>query len=168
MLHLVFTAVLFACEVGGTDCPKGSFCSHLSAILVDAGKRVKRGDPIGIEGNSGLAGAKHIHWSVHRGAANGGGSSIPFRVATSVALASASKKLGARLSPPFFMGFSNGGFFVALLAAETQVQSSGFAVLHGGLPTGVSALERARARPTLLIAAAEASGNCPRCRNCRS
>ncbi len=50
---------------------------HLSAILVDWGQVVKRGQPLGIEGNTGGPGAKHIHWSVHRGNALHGGPSIP-------------------------------------------------------------------------------------------
>ena len=50
---------------------------HLSAILVDAGQVVRRGQPIGIEGNTGGPGAKHIHWSVHRGNALRGGPAIP-------------------------------------------------------------------------------------------
>jgi hypothetical protein len=50
---------------------------HLSAVLVNQGQRVKRGQPIGIEGNTGGAGPKHIHWSAHRGKAVDGGPSIP-------------------------------------------------------------------------------------------
>jgi len=48
------------------------------AIFVDAGQKVRKGEPIGIEGNSGGAGAKHIHFSVHRGKALEGGPSVPF------------------------------------------------------------------------------------------
>ena len=50
---------------------------HLAAILVDNGQSVRRGQPIGIEGNTGGPGAKHIHWSAHRGKAREGGPSIP-------------------------------------------------------------------------------------------
>ncbi len=50
---------------------------HLSAILVDWGQVVKRGQPIGIEGNTGGPGPKHIHWSVHRGNALQSGPSVP-------------------------------------------------------------------------------------------
>jgi hypothetical protein len=50
---------------------------HLSAILVDNGQSVRRGQPIGIEGNTGGPGAKHIHWSAHRGKAGDGGPSVP-------------------------------------------------------------------------------------------
>jgi hypothetical protein len=41
--------------------------AHLSAILIVPGQSVKRGDPIGVEGNSGAAGSKHIHFSLHAG-----------------------------------------------------------------------------------------------------
>jgi Peptidase family M23/Tetratricopeptide repeat len=41
--------------------------AHLSAILVSRGQAVKRGQPVGVEGNSGAAGPKHLHWSLHRG-----------------------------------------------------------------------------------------------------
>jgi hypothetical protein len=41
--------------------------AHLSAIFVVPGQIVKRGDPIGVEGNSGAAGSHHIHFSLHRG-----------------------------------------------------------------------------------------------------
>lgn len=43
--------------------------AHLSSILVKDGAAVRRGDVLGLEGNSGNAGAKHIHMSLHRGAA---------------------------------------------------------------------------------------------------
>ena len=51
--------------------------AHLSAILVHSGDKVRRGQPIGIEGNTGAAGAKHLHWSAHRGDAKRGGDSVP-------------------------------------------------------------------------------------------
>ena len=41
--------------------------AHLSAILVGDGQAVRRGDPIGVEGNTGAAGPKHLHFSLHRG-----------------------------------------------------------------------------------------------------
>ena len=44
--------------------------AHLSAILVIPGQIVKRGEPIGIEGNSGAAGSKHIHFSLQAGDAS--------------------------------------------------------------------------------------------------
>jgi hypothetical protein len=54
--------------------------AHLSSILVNSGDKVERGDVIGIEGNTGNAGSKHIHWSLHRGsiAARVPGPTIPF------------------------------------------------------------------------------------------
>jgi predicted esterase len=51
--------------------------AHLSAILVRDGDAVRRGQPIGIEGNSGAAGAKHLHFSAHAGDASVGGPSVP-------------------------------------------------------------------------------------------
>ena len=41
--------------------------AHLSSLLVHDGARVGRGDVLGLEGNSGNAGSKHLHWSLHRG-----------------------------------------------------------------------------------------------------
>jgi hypothetical protein len=41
--------------------------AHLSAILIAPGQAVRRGDPIGVEGNTGAAGPKHLHFSLHRG-----------------------------------------------------------------------------------------------------
>ena len=41
--------------------------AHLSAILVTRGQHVRRGEPIGVEGNSGAAGSKHLHFSLHAG-----------------------------------------------------------------------------------------------------
>jgi hypothetical protein len=54
--------------------------AHLSSILVNSGDVVERGDVIGIEGNTGNAGAKHIHWSLHRGSARTRlpGPTVPF------------------------------------------------------------------------------------------
>lgn len=51
--------------------------AHLSAILVSWGERVKRGQPIGIEGNTGAAGGKHIHFSLHMGDPTKVGPSVP-------------------------------------------------------------------------------------------
>jgi hypothetical protein len=44
--------------------------AHLSAIVIVPGQAVKRGDPLGIEGNSGSAGARHLHFSLHLGDAS--------------------------------------------------------------------------------------------------
>jgi len=40
--------------------------AHLSKILVDDHSKVKKGEQIGIEGASGRAGVRHLHFSVHR------------------------------------------------------------------------------------------------------
>lgn len=55
--------------------------AHLSSILVNAGQRVSRGQPVGFEGNTGAAGPKHIHLSVHRGDAQNEfiADSVPFQ-----------------------------------------------------------------------------------------
>jgi hypothetical protein len=54
--------------------------AHLSAILVGWGETVKRGQPIGIEGNTGAAGGKHVHFSLHVGDATVGvGASVPIK-----------------------------------------------------------------------------------------
>ncbi|MBX7113216.1 MAG: hypothetical protein K1X64_02690 [Myxococcaceae bacterium] len=60
-----------------------------------------------------------------------------------------------KLSPvrPFVMGFSNGGFFAALLAAETKLDVRGFGILHGG-PVEPAVFLAERAVPSLLISAA--------------
>lgn len=50
---------------------------HLSAILVRWGEPVKRGQAIGFEGNTGAAGAKHLHFSLHKGDPFGGGETLP-------------------------------------------------------------------------------------------
>src|SRR5438132_10604041 len=44
-----------------------SQAAHLASILVKDGQHVRRGDVLGIEGNTGNAGAKHIHLSLHLG-----------------------------------------------------------------------------------------------------
>src|SRR6185369_10466005 len=58
---------------------KGVFThyAHLSAVLVSWGEPVKRGQPIGIEGNTGAAGGKHIHFSLHVGDPLRVGPSVP-------------------------------------------------------------------------------------------
>lgn len=43
-----------------------SMCGHLSKVMVKTGQSVKAGQLIGIEGNSGMAGQRHLHLSVHR------------------------------------------------------------------------------------------------------
>ncbi len=43
-----------------------SFYVHLDHALIKTGTIVKKGDPIGIEGSTGAAGHRHLHWSVQR------------------------------------------------------------------------------------------------------
>lgn len=43
-----------------------SFYAHLNEVKVKIGDEVKVGQEIGIEGSSGQAGARHLHFSVHR------------------------------------------------------------------------------------------------------
>ncbi len=40
--------------------------AHLSKILVKKGEKVKRGDVIGLVGNTGLSVSPHIHYEVHK------------------------------------------------------------------------------------------------------
>lgn len=58
-----------------------------------------------------------------------------------------------KLPPPVFAGFSNGGYFVTLIASDTKADAAGYAVMHAGSVTGQSFDAAARGRPTLLIAA---------------
>jgi murein DD-endopeptidase MepM/ murein hydrolase activator NlpD len=43
-----------------------SFYVHLEKVLVETGDLVKAGQPIGIEGWTGLAGHRHLHWDVNK------------------------------------------------------------------------------------------------------
>ncbi|MEK6707049.1 MAG: M23 family metallopeptidase [Bdellovibrionota bacterium] len=43
-----------------------TFYVHLEKVLVKTGDFVKQGQPIGIEGWTGAAGHRHLHWSVQR------------------------------------------------------------------------------------------------------
>lgn len=43
-----------------------SFYVHLDKVSVKNGQIVKQGDPIGIEGATGLAGHRHLHWSIQK------------------------------------------------------------------------------------------------------
>ena len=40
---------------------------HLSRLKVHNGQRVKRGDVIGLSGNTGLSAGPHLHYEVHKG-----------------------------------------------------------------------------------------------------
>lgn len=66
------------------------------------------------------------------------------------AIADVERRLDRRLPAPLIAGYSNGGYFTSLLMEE-RLPATGFAVLHGGLVSGVVLGERPR--PTLLIAA---------------
>ena len=67
-------------------------------------------------------------------------------------LARVSERLGAKLPPPWFAGFSNGGFFLSMLVSETTAAARGYAVLHAGGVTGQQ-FTAERARPTILLSA---------------
>jgi predicted esterase len=56
------------------------------------------------------------------------------------------------LGRPWLMGFSNGGYGVAMLLSETALDAEGYVVAHGGELTGMK-YARERMRPTLLLAA---------------
>jgi murein DD-endopeptidase MepM/ murein hydrolase activator NlpD len=43
-----------------------TFYVHLESVLVKNGTVVKKGQPIGIEGWTGAAGHRHLHWSVQK------------------------------------------------------------------------------------------------------
>jgi hypothetical protein len=53
--------------------------AHLASVLVTPGQKIVRGEPIGVEGNSGAAGSKHVHWGLAAGDAkqNGVAKSVP-------------------------------------------------------------------------------------------
>lgn len=55
--------------------------------------------------------------------------------------------------PPFVMGFSNGGFFAAMIAAHHLLEARAFAVLHGGPGDDAAAFDPRKPKPCLLIAA---------------
>ena len=66
-----------------------SFYVHLSNVFVKTGDKIKQGDAIGIEGWTGAAGHRHLHWSVQKLPGNSArwseqiltytGDSVPFR-----------------------------------------------------------------------------------------
>jgi poly(3-hydroxybutyrate) depolymerase len=65
-----------------------------------------------------------------------------------------SKRTGIAAVKPFVLGFSNGAFFAALIAADTQLPVRGFAIFHGG-PVEPTTFQANRAVPSLLVAAAD-------------
>lgn len=69
-------------------------------------------------------------------------------------LVAAGKALGRPLPAPLLVGYSNGGYFLSLVMGDTKARASGYAVLHGGLVTGVTFAPE-RKRPTLLISATD-------------
>jgi len=64
----------------------------------------------------------------------------------------ASRGVTGETGRPWLMGFSNGGFGVAMLLSESKVDAAGYVVAHGGDITGQS-FEEDRMRPTLLLGA---------------
>lgn len=68
-----------------------------------------------------------------------------------LALELAKARLGA-VGTPVLAGFSNGGFYVALLATESKVPASAYAVLHAGAVAG-QRFEPSRTRRTLVLTA---------------
>ena len=71
-----------------------SLYAHLERVLVRDGQRVAQGEALGVEGATGMAGHRHLHWSVQRlaGASEAEwlqhidwiGDSVPFRFEASV------------------------------------------------------------------------------------
>lgn len=43
-----------------------SFYVHLARVFVKTGDQIKKGDAIGLEGRTGAAGHRHLHWSVQK------------------------------------------------------------------------------------------------------
>ncbi len=66
------------------------------------------------------------------------------------AIEEAERLRGQAFPPPLVAGYSNGGYFTSVLL-ERSVPVTGYAVLHGGLVSGVSIGERPK--PILLVAA---------------
>lgn len=71
------------------------------------------------------------------------------------------RNVGLRRSGLYALGFSNGGFFTAMLAAESRSLFSAYAVLHGGL-VEPSTFGADRAVATLLVAAEGDANQRPR------
>lgn len=66
------------------------------------------------------------------------------------AIAETEQRLSRKLPPPLLAGYSNGGYFTSVLM-ERELPVTGYAVLHGGLVSGVTVGERPK--PVLLVAA---------------
>ncbi len=68
------------------------------------------------------------------------------------ALEDATRRTQVKYKPPMVAGFSNGGFLVALLASDTRLAVSAYAICHGGPVIG-QGFPLWRRRPMLLISA---------------
>jgi predicted esterase len=64
----------------------------------------------------------------------------------------ASRGVVGDLGRPWLMGFSNGGYGVAMLLSETRFDAEGYVIAHGGELTGMK-YAKERMRPTLLLSA---------------
>jgi predicted esterase len=69
-------------------------------------------------------------------------------------MSEARERIRKKLRSPFLMGYSNGGFFLSLLLAETSFENSGAIILNGGTLAGIS-FEPENKTPVLLIGAAQ-------------
>jgi poly(3-hydroxybutyrate) depolymerase len=61
-------------------------------------------------------------------------------------------RLGAESVRPYVFGFSNGGYFAAMLASETQMKFAGLGIAHAGIVDGAK-FDSSRAVPTILVSA---------------
>jgi len=77
------------------------------------------------------------------------------------ALTEASKRARVKLKPPCIVGFSNGGFLVALIASDTRFAVTAYAIAHAGSVTG-QGFPPWRSRPMLLVTASGDSAHFPR------
>jgi predicted esterase len=69
-------------------------------------------------------------------------------------MSEARERIRKKLRSPFLMGYSNGGFFLSLLLAETSFKNSGAIILNGGTLTGIT-FESENKTPLLLIGAVQ-------------
>jgi hypothetical protein len=56
--------------------------AHLASIVVEPGQRVARGQPLGVEGNTGSAGGKHLHFGLQLGKASDVGAGVSQPIAS--------------------------------------------------------------------------------------